>query len=480
MEWGKGWWNRIPKERHSVETIKNNPRGKEQWLMIAVILLYILIHLPFVGIGFGEPDGWRNGLAALNFGKGLGYEPSRVPGFPVVELSFGLVAKWVPAEQLWIYTNLLTLLISLVGMIIYFNIARFHRISRPWLPVLLLYFLPVIFINTAFSMDNLWALTFILAAYWFLLQVKPLRATVCFGLAIGCRLTSALTLFPFLLCMVWNPRLFPKREAIRSTVFLLLSVLILALMYLLINRNFFGPFNAFAYLNENFIIPRDYFRSGYYVLQEVFGLPGTLFLVGMIVWHWKKFPDFNWESSFLILVACLYGLLFLYRPEKPAYLIPVLPFLLLWISRWLTGSLSYMLTGLIILNNIISIGVIDPTPEGLSFNKIDKGISWKLYQRYQRYSRDADYLIRFPYLPDSEVQMGYRHPGVVFFLELPTYQKRKGELINNRIIFPEHLGVEKKNNTYWVFGSLSYKIERKFLSSTNYKVIYLPDARTGP
>jgi hypothetical protein len=463
-----------------VETARENPLWSDRRVLMAMIIIYALIHIPFIGIGFGEPDAWRNGLAALNIGQGYGYAPNRVPGFPVVELCFGFLAKWVPAETLWIYTNGLTLLISLAGIYFFFKIAQYHKTPHPLIPVLALYFIPVIFINTAFSMDNLWAMTFILIAYWCLLKVRPFWAGLFFALAIGSRLTSAIFIFPFLVCLVWNPGVFPKKESLRGTVWLLLSVFVLALIYFFMNYYLFVNFNPFGYLKENVVISRDYMRSGYYVLQEVFGLPGTLFLIGIAAWHWKKFPPRNWEFWFLILTVLLFLSLFLYRPEKPAYLIPLFPFLFLWISRWLKGIFCYLLTGLIILNNIISFGVVEPTPEGLSLNKIDKGISWKTYQRYQKYRQDVDYLIQFPYLPDTEVELGYRNPGVLFFLELPAYQKRKAELRNNQIAFPDHLGREKKKNTYWVFGSLSYKQERQFLSSKNYRVIYLPASQPGP
>lgn len=149
---------------------------------------------------------------ALNIARGFGYSPTRIPGNPVEHLSFGFLAIWVPAETLWIYTNLLTLLISLVGMYIYYNIAQFHEIPHPFIAVLLLYFIPVIFINTASSMDYVWAMTFLLTAYWFLLHVKPFWATLFFALAIGSRLTSAFFLFPFLIYMIWNSEVFPKKN----------------------------------------------------------------------------------------------------------------------------------------------------------------------------------------------------------------------------------------------------------------------------
>ena len=268
---------------------KGNLLCFDQMALWVVIILYALIHFPFIGIGFGEPDAWRNGLSALDIRDGLGYSPNRVPGFPVVELSFGFLANWVSPDTLWIYTNLLTLMVSLLGMYFFYKIVEYHKIPHPFIPILLLYFIPIIFTNAAFSMDNMWAMTFLLMAYWYLLKVKPFWGSLFFALAIGSRLTSALFLFPFFFYMVWNPRIFPKKKSLRGTVWIVMAVLAWAVIYLWLNIKDLG------YLKENAVIPRDYFRSGYYFIQEVFGLSGTLFLIGMIIGRWKKFPSRTWE-----------------------------------------------------------------------------------------------------------------------------------------------------------------------------------------
>lgn len=43
----------------------------------AIILGYGMLHIPFLFSGFGEPDGWRNGSAALCWAKDLGYIPGQ-------------------------------------------------------------------------------------------------------------------------------------------------------------------------------------------------------------------------------------------------------------------------------------------------------------------------------------------------------------------------------------------------------------------
>ena len=458
-----------------METIRENPLWSDRRVLTAGIILYALIHIPFIVIGFGEQDAWRNGFAALNLGKGLGYEPSRFPGYPVLELTYGALARIFPSESLWIYTNSLTLILTLIGMVFYFNIVQFHKISRPLTTVSLLFFIPIIFVNASSSMDYLWTVTFILIAYWSLLQKRPTTGGIFLGLAIGVRMTTGIFLLPFLIFLIGNPEIFPKKTAFRSALLFIFSALILSgICYLPLMVNYHFSFLTFLFPS------RDFLRSGYYIMQEIFGFPGWVFLILLVIIKRKGLIRWNWERSLWGMIIAFYLALFLVKPEKVEYLIPMFPFLCLWLAQWLTGTFRYLWIGLIILNNILSFGVVELTPKGISINKMDKGVSWKTYQRYQKYRQDADYLIYFPYPPDTKVKMGYRHPGVLFLLELPAYQKRKIELQNNQIIFPENFDAEKKRNTYWVFGSLGYKEERQFLSSKKHVILYPPSTRTGP
>lgn len=455
---------------------RTNPIRFSQWAPLGVIIFYALVHLPFLGIGFGEADAWRNGLSGLGIGQGQGYSPNRFPGFPVVELAFGGVAKLFPPEKLWIYTNTLTLIISLIGMIFYYKILTFHQISSPWITLLWLYGIPVIFINAASSMDNLWTMTFLLIGYWALWKGSPVLGSAFLALSIGCRISSAIFLMPFCLFLFANPGIYTRKMAIKGSLWLLSGVLLTLLSYLYINWMIYPGFYYFQQLS----IPRDYLRSGYYLLQEIFGLPGLLFLLFCFLLKRKALPPWNWESLLLIITTVLFLVLFIYRPEKPSYWIPVLPFLGIWISRWLKGVSLFVLTGLIILNNMISFMVIQPSPDGLTLKWLDKGITWEKTNRHQEYKQDADFLIHYSYPPDSDVAIGWYAAGVEYLLSLPRYEKRKMELNRDHIIFWGSISKNKKKNTFWVSGSGYYKTERQFLSAENIQVISPPSSRSNP
>jgi len=432
-----------------------------------IILGYAIIHVPLIFSGFGEPDGWRTGLAALGWGKGLGYEPSRFPGFPVVELTYGVIAEFSPWESLWIYTNLSTLILTLVGIYFYYQIVLYHKISHPLTTVLLLYFIPAVFVNASSSMDYLWTITFILIAYWSLLQKRPTIGGIFLGFSIGARLTTGIFLLPFLLFLVLNPKIFPQKNAIRNIIRFVSSALIISVIC-------YSPLIIKYYLGFlNTLYPhRDFLRSGYYVMQMIFGLPGSICLIVFIVIKRKGLIQWNWELSLWGLIIAAYLILFLVKPEKVEYLMPMFPFAVLWIARWLNRKNITIFTSLVIFNNILSFLVFQPEPEGLKMNWIAKGITYQKYVSYQNYLQDTRFLIQYPYLPDSVVVVAWREAGVGYLLELPFYQARKDELLKNRIVFSHNSGKQWRKNTYLVQGS--HREKRGDPSLGNVVIVYPP------
>lgn len=443
-------------------------RGLLFWLFISG---YCLLHVPFITCGFGEPDAWRNGLVAINFAKNFVYAPARFPGFPVVELTYGVIAKFLPWESLWIFTNLCTLLITLIGIYFYYHIVIYHRISRPLITASLLYFIPVVFVNASSSMDYLWATTFVLISYWALLQKKPIICGLFLGLAIGARMTTGVFLPAFVLFLVWNTEIFPKRTAFRSTMLLVFSTLFVVVICY---APLFLKYHL-RFLNILFI-PREYIRSGYYNIQWIFGLPGWLCLLILVVRKRKELIQWNWESSLWGTVIGANLVLFLIKPEKVEYLIPMLPFMVLWIARWLNGKELTIFLALVILNNFISFLIVHPTGQGLKVSWVEKGITLQEYRSYQNYIMDTHFLLNYPYLPDTVVVVGWRLPIIKYFLELPPNKSLKEGLSKNRIIFSYVSGNTGRKNTYLVQGSNREERGDPFLG--NVVIIYPPSTKS--
>src|SRR5581483_7865126 len=129
------------------------------------------------------------------------YLPSRLPGYPVHELSAALLIRGG-----WLATNSATLLMSLAGVWLFAAIARRHRLPQPGLLVLTFAFTPLLWNNSTVTMDYNWGLTFVLAAYLALSDRRYLLAGVLLGLGAGCRLTEAAFVGPFLLILLRERR----------------------------------------------------------------------------------------------------------------------------------------------------------------------------------------------------------------------------------------------------------------------------------
>jgi hypothetical protein len=161
-----------------------------QWFILLVIFLS---RLPFLNNGYGsEEDAWGLALTVKHIALNGAYEASRLPGHPLQELVYSLV--WNQGAFVF---NLLTALISTAG--IGFFISAFRKLNLRYAITsgIILAFIPVIYINSTNDMDYMWALSFILVAFYFLVKKNPILSGIFIGLAVGCRITSGAMLLPF-------------------------------------------------------------------------------------------------------------------------------------------------------------------------------------------------------------------------------------------------------------------------------------------
>jgi hypothetical protein len=190
-------------------------------------------------------------------------------------------------------------------------------------------------------------------------------------------------------------------------------------------------------------------------MQYIWGIPGLIALILFLIKGWRQKPDWNWELSFWCLTLFCYLFLFLIKPEKVEYLIPVIPFMVLLIGRFLGKYHLYWLAFLVIINNLVSFGIFEPGKQ--KFQWIDRGIAWQKLNAYNNYFADAKYLINYPYPPDSTVVAGWRLPGIEYIIDTPSFKSRKKYLEDNRIVFSYERKGFFNNNSYYVFGSFNEK-----------------------
>ncbi|MEO8085357.1 MAG: EpsG family protein [Bacteroidota bacterium] len=296
--------------------------------ILLALLLILCSRLPFLNNGYGaEEDSWGLALVAKVIALTNVYEASRFPGHPLQEYIYSTI--WDKGPFLF---NLFTALISTAG--IYFFILTLKKLNarQPVLCGLTLAFVPAIYINSTNDMDYTWALAFTLASFYYLISGKHFISGVVLALAIGCRITSGIML-PVFLIYIWRDDLENK---IKSSLQLSLSTLILASLIFL---------PVFLTYGIGFLTASDYFpyptlaKVIYKGSMGVFGMPGLIGVSALLIFFLRRkqllpaHPAGNKKHKQIfevsIAVILFYTIAFAIKPEKSAYLIPLIPFVIL-------------------------------------------------------------------------------------------------------------------------------------------------------
>ncbi len=285
---------------------------------------YILSRVPWIDNGYGtKPDAWRIALTGYWLWDHHAFYPSRLPGYPVPELSYAAIIKGG-----WLATNSLTILVSLLGVWFFARIVRELKLPHGGLIVAAYAFTPLLWINSMNTMDYTWALTFTLGCYYFLLLDNDLAAGIMLGLAVASRLPSAAMLLPFGLYM-WRSG---KRDEIRTFVVAVVGVALLAFSPIIWR---YGP--RFLNFYDAKVGYREVIRL---LAKDSLGLAGALaFGIATLVSlpRLAKLPaDFVRDKNVMVWVIAivLTAITFSRLPHEAAYLIPLYPFVYLLAAKY--------------------------------------------------------------------------------------------------------------------------------------------------
>lgn len=319
----------------------------------ALAAIFLLSRLPFVNIGYGtDPDAWRVALSGYWLWDHREFYPSRLPGYPVPELASAAVIQGG-----WLATNLLTVAVSLAGVWFFARIASKLDLPNRGLIVVAFSFTPLLWINSMTTMDYMWALTFILAAYYFLIARSPVTAGIMLGLAVGSRSTSILMVLPFAAYM-WRDG---RSHEIRTFIVAMLGVAILAWtpIYWKYGPSFFNFYDSkVGYLNVLRLLGKD-----------CLGLTGSIAVIGALALslpRLAKLPGDAWRDKHVmvwILAIAVTVLSFTRLPHEAAYLIPMYPFGFLIMAKYVQ---RLALLGAVTV--VILAGFVDLTSPGDEIN----------------------------------------------------------------------------------------------------------------
>jgi hypothetical protein len=313
------------------------------FLLLAAV--FLAVRVPFLDHGYGtDPDAWRVAVAARYLIDHGDYFPSRLPGNPLHELA---MAPLVPLG--WVATNLATALAALVGVWLFARIGRELSLPHAGLATVVFAFAPLLLINSVATMDYVWALTALLGAYLAALRGAPVLAGACLGLAMGFRLASFVAWLPLAL-VLWRRgeplRLLPLSGAAGG-------VLVLAFAPVLVS---YGP----AFLNfydaavEFEVVLR---LLGKEALGVIGGL-GVLIGLALTLPRFRSLPADAIRDPhvgvWLLAIAAFFASFFR-LPHEVAYLLPVFPFGLYFLARYMSRAVFAFVAVAVLLPGLVDI-----------------------------------------------------------------------------------------------------------------------------
>lgn len=374
---------------------------------LLLVVLFLATRAPMVNRGYGaDADAWRVAITARWLWAHGEYLPSRLPGYPLHELSAALLI-WGG----WLATNIATMLVSLAGVLLFAALVRFHRLPAPGLLTITFAFTPLLWNNSTVTMDYNWGLTFVLAAYLALSRERYLFAGLLLGLAAGFRPTSAAFIGPFLLPVLRERRL---ADAMRMAGFFLLTAAVaFAPEWSRYGTRMFGfadfrpPWGQFA---RTFgVEAAGLMTAGVLGLIWLLSMP-RLVRVPRLVRRDSHLAV--WCTGMLVIVALVLRL-----PLEEGYLVSAVPFFLLVMGRLFHPMLLAAACLVIVLGGFIDIHTASQkgwkSPAAILQLRPQPGrvlVDYRLRGQRMQVVREAR---AYP-LPDhSALTMGYYYPMMV-------------------------------------------------------------------
>ncbi|MFA0833725.1 MAG: hypothetical protein ACC609_06925 [Methanobacterium formicicum] len=323
--------------------------------IIIFIIVFLLSRIPFLNLGFGnDPDAWRIANSAFDLNHYLIYHTSRFPGYPLPEFVNSLVINYG-----WLATNSLTMIITLISVLVFAKILKELEVENKGLIVITFAFLPIVWINSVNTMDYMWAVTFIIISWYFVIKKRHLIAGLMIGLAIASRPTSAILLIPFIYLIISQNN---NKDGLK---FLILSLITSFLLFLPLIFQYGLGFISFylTAMDVNSII-NDFL--------SYFGFLAALVFILILISSGKKaYQTIKNDANliFAIVEIFLVMILFAISPYETAYLLPAIPFTLYLLSKISNKKLFNLLCILLILNSFVSVNLTLESSE-----LIDKGI----------------------------------------------------------------------------------------------------------
>ena len=324
--------------------------------ILILVLSFILTRIPLLNLGFGiDADAWRIANSAFDLKYSHIYHTSRFPGYPFPEYVNSLIIG-----HGWLATNSATMLLSLISIIFFAWILKDLNVKNKGLLVLTYAFFPILWINSTNTMDYMWAMTFVVIAWFFVLRKKYVLAGLMMGLAVGSRITSVILLPSF------TYLIFSEDKKIKNMLYFNITVAIVSFFLFLPLFLQYGVKFITYYPGKMTIMERIFWT----VVKIVSFLGPTPAFFALILLFltakelFRKIVERDKEILFLLSAILMIFILFIKAPFEREYLIPMVPFGLLLINKICRKELIILLCFLILLNAFVSFPAVKRNNEG--------------------------------------------------------------------------------------------------------------------
>jgi hypothetical protein len=388
-----------------METAQNR-----RYFLPLLLFSVVLSRLPLLFGGFGtDGDAWRIALTAQTLWNDGIYEVSRFPGYPLYELLLTPVIALGGS----LASNAATLLVFLGSILLLRRILQQWSTPHQELTLVIYAFLPLLWKNSAVTMEYIWGLTLLLGACLSLLRDRSLLAGILLGLAAGTRPTHIVFVLPLLL-------LIPAPHRKTGALFAGTSVAVMAFCFL--------P----ALLSPSYGIMASEFLSrtterwtvtsiAAFVYRLIFSVgPLGLAVLGYFILRYRmKLQQLFTSRPFLFSTAMVFTtvLLFILLPDEREYLIPALPFLLI-ASAYFLARKEFIFAGAMMLSfAFVTPDVLEHTPGRRVYAPtVNAGIVLQEYRERSALRERIQALAAIP-LPDSSIVMVGMGPQ--FWMQVP-------------------------------------------------------------
>ena len=294
--------------------------------LLVLSLVVFISRLPFLSAGYGaEEDSWGIALAAYNTHTTGVFEVSRFPGHPVQELLCSIL--WVDHPVVF---NGLSAFFSTMATLFFALSLKHTRFKHYLFAAYSFAFMPAIYISSTYTIDYMWTAAFVMGGFYFLLKEKYILSGIFIGLAIGCRITAGAMLLPFAVIM-WQQsdnKFFLKNILELYTAAVALGIITFIPVIMQYGWTFFDYSDTYPYPPITKVVYKGSIGA--------FGLIGLLAIIlyGVIIIIRQIRDEQNQllKNKFILAglaVIFLYSVSYLRLPQKSAFIIPLVPFLIL-------------------------------------------------------------------------------------------------------------------------------------------------------